>query len=177
MRHAAIMAIMGIMAALLTWTGAPLQAQPAAGGGDPVAVELAKLNATLKDIALLLRQQGESGELELLIKRVELAETRLAERERALAAAEAEQRSLDGERSQLELSLEMIAAQAERGGGELPDTQAEAMTAQTEAQLRRVRQRTAELAREIAGLENAIASQAAEVQSWKSILDRRLGAR
>jgi hypothetical protein len=78
-----------------------------------VAAELAKLNLTLKEIETLLRRQGESDELGLLIKRVELAGARLDDRERALKTAESERRSLDRRKGQLE-RVDPMAAELER---------------------------------------------------------------
>lgn len=159
---------------ILVLGAAPVVGQAPNAANDPVAAELANLNVTLKEIVVLLRAQRESDELALLIKRVELAEARLAERERALKVAQSERRSLDSEKAQLELRLEMVAAEAEGAGGEMPIAQVDAMTAQVEGELRRVRQRATELANEVALLESSVASQSRDVQAWQSHLDRRL---
>ena len=172
MRRTAILVGLGFV--LLT---SPLLAQPSASGTpDPVAAELARLNATLKEIVTLLRQQRESDELGLVIKRLELAEGRLAEDERRLAAAEGNRRSLESERTQLEMRLKMMASELERHG-DVPVAEVEAMTTGLEAELKRVRQRAAEMDGEIAALEGDVAARRREVEEWKTVLDRRLARR
>jgi chromosome segregation ATPase len=161
--------------ALSVLLATPALADPPAPAADDVAMELAKLNTTLREIVGLLRKQQESDELALLVKRVELSEARLAERERALKAAQSERRALDSERGHLEMRLEMLAAEVDRRGSEIPTAEVETMTKRIEADLRRLRQRSNEVANEVAGLENAVASQSAEVQAWQAALDRRLG--
>src|SRR5688500_12523137 len=167
-----------VLVALVLLAPWPLAAQaPPAATADPVAAELARLNATLKEIVTLLRKQGDNDELELVIKRVELAEARLAEAERRLAGAEADRRSLETERAQIELRLKMMASEIEQRGDDMPASEAEAMNTAMEAELRRVRQRSGEMAGEIAALEGDVASRRREVEEWKTVLDRRLGSR
>jgi chromosome segregation ATPase len=167
-----------VLVALVLLAPWPLAAQaPPAAPADPVAAELARLNATLEEIVTLLRRQGDNDELALVIKRVELAEARLAEAERRLAAAEGNRRSLETEGTQIELRLKMMASEIEQRGGDVPAAEVEAMTTAMEAELRRMRQRAGEVASEIAALEGEVATRRREVEEWKTLLDRRLGSR
>ncbi len=168
---------LAVATTFLLLTAAPALAQAPVATDGAVAAELAKLNLTLKEIETLLRRQGESDELGLLIQRVELAGARLAEQERALETAESERRSLDRRKGQLELRLTLMAAELERAESDLPADEVEATIAHVEAQLRLIRHRATELADEIAQLESTVASQSADLQAWQSILDRRLGGR
>lgn len=100
MRRAAIVCVLLMLAPI------SVRGEEAPGAADPVVAELAKLNGTLREIAALLRKQGEAQDLDLLMKRLQLAETRLADSEKALKSAESERRSLEEERSQLAIAIE-----------------------------------------------------------------------
>ena len=156
----------------------PLPAQEAPAGEPAVRDtpgELAKLNDTLREIAQLLRQQAETTELDLFLKRVQLADARLRDSERALTAVQSEQRSLEGERSQLELRLRIV---AQEGGDQGADAGTlESMRGQIQLELARVRRRQGEVAASLSALENERAARRRDLEEWESVLDRRLGRR
>ena len=139
---------------------------------DP-GMELARINATLKEIAALLKGQSDLQGLDLLMKRVQLSESQLAEHERRLRGSESELRSLESERGNLEMRLKMFTSQVERAPKE-DFPQLELVSAQAEEELKRVRQRIALLRPEIVALEGDVQSRADDLRSWQSLLDRRL---
>ena len=170
MRYAALVTL------LLVLVPGAVSGQTAAPPADPIATALANLDLTLKEIARLLSQQSEGHNLDLLMKRVQLAAGQVAETEKRLASAEAARRSVEQERDHTEARLRMIEDGVQADGSEIPAAQAEMLTAQAEADLRRLRVRIAQLSLEIGALETREADQRRDLQSWQSTLDRRLAA-
>ncbi len=161
--------------ALLALLPVAAAAQDPPPPADPVAAELARVNATLKEIAALLNRQSDLQSVDLLMKRVQLSQSQVADIERRLRSSEGELRSLETERTNLEMRLKMFTTQIERGGaGDVPTSEFESMSVQTEEELKRNRRRIAELRQEVAALEGELGSRQDEMRSWQSVLDRRL---
>jgi predicted nucleic acid-binding Zn-ribbon protein len=162
-----------------TFLALPLALLPlaAAAQAPPVpadpGTELARINATLKEIVTLLKGQADLQGLDLLMKRVQLSESQLAEHERRLRGSESELRSLESERGNLEMRLKMFTSQVEKAPKE-DFPQLELVSAQAEEELKRVRQRIAHLRPEIVALEGDVQSRRDDLRSWQSVLDRRL---
>jgi hypothetical protein len=94
----------------------------------------------------------------------------LANRDRTCTA---QNLGLENERGNLEMNLKMATARFEKsGGGDAHD--AEVFTAQMEGQLKRVRQRIAQVQAEIAGFEGDVQTRRDDLRSWQTLLDRRL---
>ena len=149
-------------------------AQPASP--PPVATEtvgLARVNASLREILSLLRKQSEVQATELLMKRVQLAEARLADSNNRLRAVTAERRSLEATKTSLEGRIELLAARMAQAPTE-GSPEIEAMSRQVIVELRRIQQRLAALAEETSKLESEISSQSADLVSWQDTLDRAL---
>jgi peptidoglycan hydrolase CwlO-like protein len=140
---------------------------------DGMAAELAKVNATLKEIAALLGKQSDLQSLDLLIKRVQLSESQVAEHERRLRIAQSELQRLEDERSNHEMRIQMFNERFKRGDTQEAD-QIELMVTQMENELKRNRQRTAQVTQEIATLQGDLGPRRDDLRSWQSILDRRL---
>ena len=81
---------------------------------DGTAAELAKLNATLREIADLLGRQVEQSGLDLLMKRTQLAQAQVERAEAELKAVEAEKASAEEQKSQVEARRELAATQLEQ---------------------------------------------------------------
>jgi len=162
------------IALLLALLPMSTSAQDAPASADAVAMELARINATLKEIAALLSRQSDLQSVDLLMKRVQLSEGQVAELEGRLRSAQGELRDLETERSNVEMRLEMTSKQLERAGPDEPASELEALSAQAEEELKRVRQRAGQLTQEIAGLENELGTRRDDLRSWQTVLDRRL---
>jgi hypothetical protein len=137
------------------------------------AAELARINASLREVLSLLRQQSEVQSTELLMKRVQLAESRLAESNNRLRAATAERRALETAKASLEGRIELIAARMAQSTTE-GSPEIEAMSRQVIVEQRRIQQRLSALAEETGKLESEVSSQSADLASWQDALDRAL---
>jgi hypothetical protein len=144
-----------IVVSLLVLAAAiPARAQePAAGRSDTAVVqELAQIRAALKEIAATLARQAEHSQIDLLMKRAQLAAGEVERGELQIRTFEnVEARMAD-------------AAAAER----------EAMTAQIEGEQKRIAQRLRVLEGQIAELQNRLATRRDELRDWQAVLDRRL---
>ncbi len=163
--------------ALLALSPIAVAAQDAPTPAGGVAAELAKVNATLKEIAALLGRQSDMQGVDLLMKRVQLSDGQVAELERRLRSHQDERRQLESERTNTELQLRFLGTrleQIEQGkSSESPDD-LKAMLVQLEGGLKRTRQRISQLNQEIAVLEGELSNRREELRSWQSTLDRRL---
>ena len=150
-----------------------VSAQNVSPAGD-VAAELAKVNATLKEIVALLSRQSDLQSVDLLMKRVQLADGQAADLERRRRSTQDELRGLESERNNVEMRLKMFGSRAEHADAEKVEGSLAIMTEQAERDLKRIRQRIGQLAPEIAALEGDLATRREELRSWQQDLDRRL---
>jgi predicted nucleic acid-binding Zn-ribbon protein len=157
---------------VLLAAGAAAQGGPAVP--NPVAAELARVNATLKEMTALLNRQSDLQSLDLLMKRVQLSESQVAELERQIRTDQSELRGLETERANDELRLSAIGAQLKRNNPEEHPAELEAMSAQATEALKRTRLRIGQLNQEIAGLQADLASRQEDLRGWQALLDRRL---
>ncbi len=151
-------------------------AQDAPPSGD-VAAELAKVNTTLKEIAVLLGKQSDQQSIDLLMKRVQLSDAQVTELERRLRSDQSELRGLESERNGTELQLRFLATrmeQVEQGKNTESPDDLKSMTVQFEGMLKRIRQRMSQLNQEMATLEGELSTRREELRSWQLTLDRRL---
>src|SRR5262245_5914570 len=121
-----------------------VSAQNAPPAGD-VAAELAKVNATLKEIAALLNRQSDIESLDVLMKRVQLDDGQVTDLERRLRSAQDELRGLEGERNGVEMRLKMFSSRADHADAEKVEGSLAIMTEQAEKELKRIRQRIGQL--------------------------------
>lgn len=141
----------------------------AQSASDPVTAQLDRINATLKQIVELLNHQSDAQDLDLLMKRVQLGQSQVAELERRLHDARAELRSVEAEEVNFEGAVKVL-GEDER---QTADVRA-AEVARMEAVLKRVRQHHAQAAQDVATLESELATRRDELRSWQAALDRRL---
>ena len=137
---------------------------------DGTAAELAKLNATLREIADLLGRQVEQSGLDLLMKRTQLAQAQVERAEAELKAVEAEKASAEEQKSQVEARRELAATQLEQA--QPAEREAVQKMWETELATLNLRVRTAD--GQIAILQNRIAAAQEDLRGWKTLLDRRL---
>jgi chromosome segregation ATPase len=115
-----------------------------------VATELARVNATLKEIAALLNRQSDMQSIDLLMKRVQLAQSQVTELEGRIRTDESELRGLENQSNSLEMRLKTLRAQEEQNGANQPPINFQAFSAQTAIDLQLIRQRIGQLHQEIA---------------------------
>ena len=155
------------------------QGTPGATQDQPpstLVAEVARLNRTLERIADLLATQVDTQQIDLGMKRLEMLTSRLERSEGELrtlrsnrSSLETEEISLEEQRGQAELRLE---------SGEVDEARDENVRAffrQMDRQLERVRGELDELGRQIAELENQVATQRRDLRGWQEFVDRRLG--
>jgi peptidoglycan hydrolase CwlO-like protein len=150
----------------------PMSAAAQSAPADPVAAELAQVNATLKEIAALLSRQTDLQSVDLLMRRVQVSDYQVTELERRLRSAQEELRNLEGSRSSMETQLTILESRKEKGDERPEDLKM--MAADTEGGLKRTKQRISQVKQEIAALEGELATRREELRSWQSVLDRRL---
>ena len=129
--------------------------------------DLAEMNATLKEIARTLRQQAETQKADLLLKRVMLATTQLANAQDRLNRIDRELSALDAERLELENQL---ASQKEAG----PSGDAPARARETKSRWQSVQDRLSALRQERGFADNDISALRREARDWQTLLDKTL---
>jgi chromosome segregation ATPase len=137
---------------------------------DASARELAKLNAIMREVADLLTKQVANGQLDLLMKRTQMALDQVERTETLLRQAQEERASVEEERSRLEGHREVISAQEK-----MPAAEREAALAGVDVELKRFAQRLSTLETKIVELQNRIAEKQDELRGWQALVDRRLG--
>jgi chromosome segregation ATPase len=148
--------------------------EPATG----VGAELVKINATLEKIVTLLARQTDNADVELLMKRVQLAQGLATEIERQLKDTEKELERLKERKRQVEMQLEMNRTRADLGSDRGPSPEElESLSRIWEEELKRTRDRTATTSAEIAELQARLAESRESVENWQVVLDRRLAGR
>lgn len=159
--------------AILVWaSGAAAQAS---APGVTLAEEMAKARVALENIVTVLEQRAGAQDLDVLMKRVQIAATRLTSVESALRAAQADWNALETERSGVELRLGQLRLRAE-SGGEGVRPMFELMAESTETERKRVLQRMIQLTQEIAARRAELDRRRDELADWQRVLDRRLAS-
>jgi hypothetical protein len=157
-------------------------ASPAHGlaeeSGSTVASELARIHAVLEKISSLLAHQSDSADVELLMKRVELAQGRATELERQVRGAGMRLEAFQSEKRNIELQIEMgQAGQESAEGGELSPEIVETMARNQEEQLKSVNRRIAAAAAELAEAQSRLDESNTGLRRWEELLDRRMANR
>jgi len=136
---------------------------------DPVAAQLAQVNATLKQIVALLDRQSDVQDLDLLMKRVQLSDSQVAELERRLRSAQGELRNAEEVQANVEQRAKAVTTAAE-----IPPNDREQLLARAQTEQTRQRQRIGQLTQEIAAIESELAKRRDDLRTWQAVLDRRL---
>ena len=159
---------------LLTLPG-PAATQPPAAAEVSLPDQIGQLNATMREILQLLKQQVEGQETSLLIKRVELTSQTVHAKRELLRKNRAELNRLEEEETSMVTMLEAIEQQASE------DSENEAFQrlhwTQMEQRLKSVKKRRQDLEGELAVLENEVRIADEDLEILESILDERLGLR
>ena len=163
------MRVVAVAVAVLMITGQTVLAQVATKGEDASARELAKLNATMREVADLLTKQVAQGHLDLLMKRTQMALDQVERVEALLRQAQDEKTSVEADRTRLEREREIVAAQEK-----MPAAEREAALTGIDAESKRLALRQSALEGQIVELQNRITERRDELRGWQALLDRRL---
>jgi predicted nucleic acid-binding Zn-ribbon protein len=164
------MRLVAVTVAVLMLTGNNMLAQDAKVE-DASARELAKLNATMREVADLLTKQVAQGQLDLLMKRTQMATDQVERAEAQLRQAQDQRVLVEAQRSRLQSQREMTAQ------GKMPEAERDTILAGIDPELKGLTQRQSTLEGQIAELQNRIAERQDELRGWQALLDRRLSGR
>jgi hypothetical protein len=139
-----------------------------------VADQLAKLNATLVEIADLLERALEGQRLGLVMERIQLSASRSANAEERLLTARTARDDLEEQKTKMKGQLEIFADRLDMGQIDMPAEDIEAMADESALQLELLESRIKSLDREIMVLENTLSRYQQELVDWQTLVDRRL---
>jgi chromosome segregation ATPase len=161
-----------VVSLLVLAAATPARAQEPTTGRSEAAVvqELAQINAALREIAATLARQAEQSQLDLLMKRTQMALGEVERGEAQLQAFESERTTLEDQRARLAEQAETIAARTE----DVSAAQRDAFNAEIEGEQKRIAQRVRALEGQIAELQNRLSARREESRGWQAVLDRRL---
>jgi chromosome segregation ATPase len=168
------------LATLLSFA-APLHSQPEEPA-PPEQVspqeELRRLNATLREIADLLRQHLERQETDVFLRRLDLSYQRLAPLENELRSARSEKEGVAAEMENMAHMLAAAEEQIEQESSVLEgDDGSQRMKREIEARVEQLKRREWQLEQQIVELENRLARRLEDVQALEEWIDERLGLR
>jgi chromosome segregation ATPase len=154
-------------------------AQQPAGDSDTARIldRLTQIHGALERIADSLEGQLDGQRLDLMLKRLEVSERRVAPLEEQVRKAQAERSLLQDREERAELQLSEMADRIAAGELELSDSEAEAAVAQMELDLEQFRSRISELDGQLAGLENELTRVREGIRDWQDYVDRELADR
>lgn len=136
--------------------------------------ELAEINATLKEIAVLLKQQVAAQKGDLLLKRVGMATTQLAAAQERLKRIEGEIRAISSESSELDSRISRLQVAALESG---ETTEARnARLNDTRKGLASLQERWAALSQERISAQNEVGTLQRDARDWQATLDRMLAS-
>jgi chromosome segregation ATPase len=127
--------------------------------------ELAEINATLKDIAHMLKQQVETQKADLLLKRVSLSTTQLSNARERLIAIDREIALGEKDRSEMESILANNQKLLPAG---------DARITEIKSQWQAIQDRLSALRQERITVQNDVEALRREVREWQSLLDKTL---
>ena len=129
--------------------------------------ELAQINASLKDIANTLKQQAETQQADLLLKRATFAATQLSAAEERLKRIDQDARTLRGQSGEYEMM-------AKRRQSKTPP---EELSTEAGEQLAEMKERLVALGQERITAENEIVTLRRDEREWRALLDKFLTSR
>jgi chromosome segregation ATPase len=135
---------------------------------DASARELAKLNATMREVADLLTKQVAQGQLDLLMKRTQMATDQAERVDAQLRQAQDERASVEAQRSRLQSQRDMTVQE------KMPEAERDVILAGIDPALKRLAARQSTLEGQIGEVQNRIAERQDELRGWQALLDRRL---
>ncbi len=166
--------LLAILLVELTVAGVAPAQEPAPN----FAAELVKIHAALEKIATLLARQSDSADVDLLMKRVQLGQSRISEYERQLKDAEHSREELQDRKTQLEMQVQMTRTRNDNASEpRMSPEELDSWTQRFGEQLKRTNQRLSEASAEIAEIQGHLTESVEGVRDWQVLLDRRLAGR
>lgn len=157
-------------------------AQPAPNpASDPVGAvqqDVAELNRSVKELVALLREYLTRQQVDLMFKRIELCFQKMGPIQEELRGLRARRSDDEVELNQLRTALaarEALEPQEEPKADE--DLERDVRKVQLEAEIKSLRNRISQADQRILQLENELAQEQRNVQSWEAVIDQRLNPR
>jgi chromosome segregation ATPase len=153
---------------------------PAAGASAVLLQEMARLNHSLEEISGLLSLLLDGQEVDILMKRMQFKERRLAQVESEMRSRRSESEHLQEDIKQMEAyreELELRAESGAQGGLEPPNPEDESMRRHLDAELERLVERADSLYQQAVELENEVGTLRDEYEILEEMLDERLDLR
>jgi chromosome segregation ATPase len=164
-----------MLSAVLVLLLSPMVAAQSAKADEPLRAELASIDASLKEIARALKQQAETQQADLLLKRVTLSLTQLAGGEERLKKIEQEIGMLREQETELQTSLKV--AQARAAAPDNAATPRRDQVWEINASLSRIQERLASLSEQRIDAQNEITRLRRDAREWQASLDKLLSNR
>lgn len=158
--------------ALLLFVLAPIAAAQSADTNDAVRDQLARIDASLKEIARSLKQQADTQQADLLLKRVSLALTQLAASEERLKRVEDEIRTVGDRDGELRSSMKML--ESKTPASETAAATQREQIAEINRLLARSEERLRALDQQKIETQNAIEAFRRDAREWQASLDKFL---
>jgi chromosome segregation ATPase len=153
---------------------------PSAGASAALLQEMTRLNQSLEEISGLLVLLLDGQEVDILMKRMQFKERRLAQVESELRSRRSEYENLQEEIKQMEgyrEEMEIEAANRDQGGLDSTNSEDERIRRQIEAEMERITERSESIYRQVAELENRVGELREEYEILEEMLDERLELR
>jgi len=169
-----------VAAVALSTASIALPQEPAPPQATDLAVSMAELNASMKQIASLLREHLDKQEADLLMKRMEFSSRALASQEQLLRSAVNDRDGLVQEMKELQLRLDQIQAESDRapGAGARPsEDEFRRMSMEFELRQGLYKEQLAAAEQKVMELENDVMKYRDEIRIWQELVDARLGLR
>jgi chromosome segregation ATPase len=153
----------------------PMAAAQSTSADETMRVELARMDASLKEIARALKQQAETQQADLLLKRVTLSLTQFAAGEERLKRIDQETRTLRDEDAEMQTSLKMLTAKSAT-----PETSATPhrdQIGEINSRVSTIQERLATLNEQRIETQNEIERLRSDAREWQAALDKFLSSR
>src|SRR5260221_5534366 len=153
---------------------APMAAAQSTSAEEGLRGELARIDSSLKEIARALKQQAETQQADLLLKRVALSLTQLAAGDERLKRIDQEIRTLRDEEAELQTSLKAVQARATQADG-APSRRDP--TGESNSRMSTIHERLTTLGEQRIETQNEIERQRRDAREWQAALDKFLTSR
>jgi chromosome segregation ATPase len=171
--------IAGALPALGSLGTAAAQEPPPADPSALLLQEVTELNASMREIADLLRQAVDRQQTALLLQRLQQKSRGMGPLEEALREARSEQENVATNLAQLEQHFEFVEERRreaeERQGLLAEDPNMEMQERQMTLERNLLEEKLASLNQRIFDLENDVLNRQSEIRDWEEFLDDRLG--
>src|SRR5258708_6206833 len=163
-----------MLSIVVTLALAPMAAAQSTSAEEGLRGELARIDLSLKEIARALKQQAETQQADLLLKRVTLSLTQLAAGEERLKRIDKEIRTLRDEEAELQTSLKAVQARATQSDGAASRRDP---TGEINSRMSTIQERLTPLGEQRIETQNEIERQRRDAREWQAGLRKILTRR